>query len=189
LKTDASVRYTKKVIRENFFILMKEMPLNKISVKSICELSEINRATFYRYYSDPYDLMRQIENEFISSLQKLIENADNKNITETVSIILTALNQNSEEYLVLISDNGDPLFFNRVIQEVYSIKKNDLVKLFPGVSPNRQEWLYDFMTHGFTSILKSWAQDGMQEEPIAVARFINEINNIVLNGFIKLKVK
>jgi len=184
LKTDARIRFTKTVIRKNFFLLLKEYPINKISVKSICELAEINRATFYRYYSDPYDLMKQIENEFIASLQMLIKNADNKKITETVLIILEALKQKSEEYAVLISENGDPHFFNRVIEESYGYKEDDLKKLFPGIPKNQQQWLYNFNTHGFTSILLSWVQNGMQEDPIEVAEFINLINNIVLNGLI-----
>jgi len=59
MKTDARVRYTKNVIQESFFKLIKEKPINKITVKSICDLSEINRATFYKYYTDPFDLMKK----------------------------------------------------------------------------------------------------------------------------------
>ncbi len=183
MKTDARVRYTKRVIRENFFSLLKKQPINKISVTNICSLAEINRATFYRYYADPFDVMRQTEEEFISSLRALIEKADNKNITDTILIIINAMRQNSVEYVLLFSENGDPSFFDRLIEESYSIKKSAIEQLFPKGSPIHREWLYLFMTHGFTSILKSWAIDGMKEEPIEVANFINQLNNTVLNGF------
>ncbi len=43
MKTDARTQYTKKVIRECFFELLKETPLNKITVKGICERAQINR--------------------------------------------------------------------------------------------------------------------------------------------------
>lgn len=69
MKNDARARYTKRRIRECFFELLKDTPLNKITVKSICDKAEINRTTFYRYYSDPFDLMEQIEYELITSFQ------------------------------------------------------------------------------------------------------------------------
>ena len=61
MKTDARVRYTKMIIKKSFISLLKERPINKITVKAICEMSEINRATFYKYYNDPFDLMEDIE--------------------------------------------------------------------------------------------------------------------------------
>jgi len=184
LKTDARVRYTKKVIRENFFSLLRKQPINKISVTSICDLAEINRATFYRYYADPFDIMRQIEEEFITSLKILIEKSDNRNITEIILMITNTLRQNADEYILLFSENGDPAFFDRLIQESYSIKKIGMEKLFPKGSPMQRRWLYLFMTHGFTSILKAWAVNGMHEDSAVVADFINDLNNMILKGLL-----
>lgn len=50
MKSDARVRYTKMVIKNSFVKLLAKKPLEKVTVKEICELSEINRATFYKYY-------------------------------------------------------------------------------------------------------------------------------------------
>lgn len=180
MKTDARVRYTKKVIQESFLKLIKENPVNKITVKSICDLSEINRATFYRYYTDPYDLLRQIENEFILAMQSLIESSDNVNITHTVITILNAIKQNGEMYTALISNNGDNTFIKRVLTESFRIKKPSMEELFPTMSQIHQEWFYYFMSNGFISILIAWIQGGMQEDPKEVAQFINRINNILL---------
>lgn len=49
MKSDARVRYTRMVIKNAFITLLKRKPLNKISVKQVCELAEINRATFYKH--------------------------------------------------------------------------------------------------------------------------------------------
>jgi AcrR family transcriptional regulator len=184
MKTDARVRYTKMVIQESFFKLIKEKPINKITVKSICELSEINRATFYKYYTDPFDLMRQIENEFILEMQKLIEKADNEDITQTLVIILEAIKQNDEMYMLLISENWDSTFINRLLSASYKIKKSSIQDLLPNMTQTAEEWLYHFMTHGCMSILIFWIQNGMKEEPLEVAQFINRINNKVLKGLL-----
>jgi len=49
MKTDARTRYTLKVIEKSLITLLKEKPMNKITVKELCELAEINRATFYTH--------------------------------------------------------------------------------------------------------------------------------------------
>ena len=63
---DARIRYTKMVIQESFAALLKERPINRITVKEICEGAEINRATFYKYYADAYDLLDKIEEQVLA---------------------------------------------------------------------------------------------------------------------------
>ena len=42
-KSDARVRYTQRVLKESFLSLLREKPVNKITVKEVCELAELNR--------------------------------------------------------------------------------------------------------------------------------------------------
>ena len=70
MASDARVRYTKMVIKEQFAAILTTTPLNKVTVKEICERAEINRATFYRYYADPYDLLEKMEQEFLEDMFK-----------------------------------------------------------------------------------------------------------------------
>ncbi|NFF79484.1 TetR family transcriptional regulator, partial [Clostridium sporogenes] len=53
-------QYTKKMIREVFIKMLNERPLNKITVKDIATACEINRNTFYYYYTDIYALLSEI---------------------------------------------------------------------------------------------------------------------------------
>ena len=56
-KMDARKRYTQMVLKQSFLKLLKEKPVNKITVKEVCELAELNRATFYAHYSDCFALI------------------------------------------------------------------------------------------------------------------------------------
>ena len=62
-KNDARVRYTQKVLKDSLLQLLEKKPINKITVKEVCELAELNRATFYAHYTDCLDLLESIENE------------------------------------------------------------------------------------------------------------------------------
>ena len=46
-KIDVRARYTRKIIKESFYTLLREKPVEKITVKELCEKAEINRSTFY----------------------------------------------------------------------------------------------------------------------------------------------
>ena len=62
-KMDARKRYTQMVLKQSFLKLLKEKPVNRITVKEVCALAQLNRATFYAHYSDCFALMESIENE------------------------------------------------------------------------------------------------------------------------------
>ena len=68
-KTDARIRYTQRILKESLLALLKQKPINKITVKEVCELAELNRATFYAHYSDCFALLEQIENELLEEFQ------------------------------------------------------------------------------------------------------------------------
>lgn len=53
-------KFTKKAIIYGFLRILKEKSLDKVTVKDICELCEINRNTFYYYFDDVYDVLDYI---------------------------------------------------------------------------------------------------------------------------------
>ena len=61
---DRRIKYTKKTIKDTFIKLLAEKDIKKITVSELCKKADINRATFYRYYLDVYDLLDSIKKEF-----------------------------------------------------------------------------------------------------------------------------
>ncbi len=180
MKTDIRTKYTKKVIRECFFDLLKENPLNRITVKAICEKADINRTTFYRYYKDPFDLMEQIENEMLDAFRnhaKVMMPVDMESALETM---FSAVIHNQEMYLVLISDNADRSFVRKMILETYDLFKESLAKTFPSLSDNQRRWMYYYIAQGSVSVTIDWLHRGMKETPAEMASFIAEMNLAVL---------
>jgi AcrR family transcriptional regulator len=52
---------------------MKEKSVLNITIKEICEHAGLSRSTFYTYYSDQYDLLRQIEEETLVETDKILQ--------------------------------------------------------------------------------------------------------------------
>ena len=79
IKIDRRVRYTKEAIRESFFALLEQKPVEKISVTEICRGADINRGTFYSHYTDPFDLRRSLADELVQDFWADIQGDLSKN--------------------------------------------------------------------------------------------------------------
>lgn len=55
---------TRQVFIEVFCELYSQKPIEKISVQEIAKISGYNRSTFYQYFTDLYDLLDSVENDF-----------------------------------------------------------------------------------------------------------------------------
>ena len=58
MKDDQRIALTKRLLREGLLRLLSKTDLNKISVTQLCIESGINRATFYRHYEEPRDILK-----------------------------------------------------------------------------------------------------------------------------------
>ncbi len=61
----------KRILKESLLELMQEKPVSKITIKDICDLSDMSRSTFYLHYQDQFELLEDIEKEV---LEKTFEN-------------------------------------------------------------------------------------------------------------------
>lgn len=62
---DLRVKKTERAIRRAFYELAQKKPIEKITVKELAELAEINKTTFYSHYDTIYDLLETLEQEVI----------------------------------------------------------------------------------------------------------------------------
>ncbi len=172
---DARVRYTKKVIKENFIALLEKKPLNKITVKEICELSEINRATFYKYYNDVFDLMEKLELEILAELRETIQGSKKTTVSETIQLILKEMRLNGKTYSAMFSNNGDTSFPSRIFLICYEEIAESMDTQFKKLPKEKREWLYLFIAHGSSGILDCWLENGMTEPEEEIAEFIDRL--------------
>ena len=58
---DIRITKTRKSIADAFLALRARKPIEKITVKELCEKAQINKSTFYTHYRDIYDLSEELE--------------------------------------------------------------------------------------------------------------------------------
>ena len=177
---DARVRYTKGVIRQCFIDALRAKPLRKVTVREICEAAERNRATFYRYYDNPFDLMDKIEREYLTELTSLIGEVEPGRMRESLQAMLGFLKENRGDCLVLFLENGDPDFALRAIGECFQKMLPNLDGIIPGKDQAEREWLFHYMAQGCAAALGSWMRGGMSESVERLADFLVDCNTKLL---------
>lgn len=59
---DLRTAKTERAIRSAFLELRAKKPLERITVKELCQRAEIHKSTFYDHYEDLYALSDALEN-------------------------------------------------------------------------------------------------------------------------------
>ena len=65
---DIRIEKTKTAIHNTFLELRSKKPLEKITIKELCEKAQINKSTFYSHYKDIYDLSDQLETDLAKNM-------------------------------------------------------------------------------------------------------------------------
>ncbi len=185
-KIDRRVRLTKQLIKDSLIELMQEHPISRISVKMLCETAEINRSTFYTYYTDTYDLLHQIQQEVIAELSEHISHAafsEPSNLTVlAMTQILDYARQNSALFKVLLSKNGDDTFHKDImlLAQEKTIKELRNLKL---IDERTNEYLQLFVITGTLNVVEKWLMDDMPESTQQMAEFCSTLLYQGLSGY------
>lgn len=171
---------TKKAISNSIKEIMKNKPLQKISVAEIVKKCGINRQTFYYHFKDKYDLVDWIYyNEVVSSI------IQDKTFYQWSSVVLEVLKTMKREqyfYTNALSVTGQNAF-----QEYFFAVTKDLLsefidQLFENnkIEKEDKNFIAEFYAHGLVGVVVQWARKGMNEEPEKIVQrlsnFINDIN-------------
>ncbi|OUZ16458.1 hypothetical protein A5868_001379 [Enterococcus sp. 12F9_DIV0723] len=175
MKTDARIRYTRMAIKKSFISLINEKPVNKVTVKDVCDRAEINRATFYKHYKDCFDLLERIESEMIDQLKQLVREAQGKSMSTMFEKMFMKIKNESDLYLTVASDNGDTGLPSRILNMFYKEAHPYFEVLLRGNSNQREDWLYYFVANGCAGILSYWINTGMKENTKEMADYISKM--------------
>ncbi len=183
MKTDLRVRYTRKVIQEAFWSLLKEKPLAKITVKEVCELAQINRGTFYKHYLDCHDLLDKMQEEVISQLEEQLASIKTQGVRNMLVSFMISLQQEQEVLRVLSRQGQSGAFLHRVVGCCYRYMEKRMARM-PGMALEDpfQGMNYAFLVGGCVSGIEYWLHTEMKESPEAVAEQILWLSDALLKG-------
>jgi probable dihydroxyacetone kinase regulator len=156
---------TKNLIFRTFVEILGEKPFDKITVRDIVERANVNRNTFYYYYSDIYELLEEM---FTREFTEMV--AEHRNgfrwLVGFSNLLTTAYNNKkiinnicasrSYEYLENYMFKSCKIILSEFIHEI-SEGKN--------ISEDIVDFTASFYMYAIIGTLSEWFRTGMYETP------------------------
>jgi len=185
-KPDRRIKYTKMVLKQSLLELMADRPIGKVTIKDICDLADVNRGTFYKYYNDQYGLLNAIQEELDVEISASLEKrlTDSSSGAEIIKEFFRCVAAQSALCKVLCGDYGDTEFLKKLMFNAHDqfieewktkLKKADIKQL---------DKFYTYTANGIIAVAQEWLQSDMAESPEEIALFIEKTTNYGLSSFV-----
>lgn len=175
---DRRIKYTQKVIKDTFIELVSEKDIKKITVSEICAKADINRATFYRYYLDVYDLLDTIKKEFETELKNAYtpKHADENTVINFAKAMLEVFLENKELVKMLFNTNNGLYFLNNILEIAYTRCKEKWEKDLPNISQEDMEYASVFIFNGALGVINFWVKNDFDKDTNEIAEIIETLS-------------
>lgn len=113
---DLRVAKTKNAIINSFLSIRAKKPLEKITVRELCQMAMINKSTFYSHYGDIYELSDSLENEVVMSVIDSMDHPEYivENSGEFTRELLFGYLSQDHLIQILFSDNRSSLLVSKI---------------------------------------------------------------------------
>jgi len=175
MKQDRRVRYTQMVLKDALLDLLKERPIDRISVKEICDRADINRSTFYVHYGNPQELLDSIKEDMYDEIKQ----------TQTgfsdMQTFLTDIFEIIYKYRKLMMLLTRGLAHIDIILHIFDFWKEDFKRtmLSTGMSESKLDDAYLFIACGTSALLCVWCIGGIKKTSAEIA---DEVYALITSG-------
>ena len=126
MKEDLRVIKTKDNIKNSMLHLLKKYEFKDITMSMLVDECRINKTTFYRHYSDKYDLIEKISKDYISLFSKARSNFENGINEHNIDCLIQFFDDNKDELLILESK----ILPINIFEDMHTIMTLDLCTYF-----------------------------------------------------------
>ncbi len=165
-ESNQRITVTKRMLKEGLIRLLKEKPLEKISITELCREAEINRTTFYRHYELPKDVLMEMQGDFFEDAVKNFHNPMTTNDIERFFSYLYEHSELAKLFLQYYSDADWENLFTRIIN---SFPDKMMPKVFRNIDENSAKLLSTYLAGGAFFLARKWIMEDIPIPPKDVA--------------------
>lgn len=188
MKENQRVTITKRMLKEGLLRLLGEKPLDKIRVNELCGESGINRATFYRYYQRPQDVLAELEMDLVKEVAAKAEppkcEAEAK---DNLARICAFLYERADVVKILFRCNTDVdmmAVLNEHFRQLWELKKDE--PRFAKLDKDTARAILALVGGGSYCLLRQWILEEIPKTPEEIAEIIcNVIRWPAAPGFLQ----
>ena len=117
------VLMTKRLMKEALLELLEQRELVDISVTAICEAADVHRSTFYKYYRNQADLLRDLEQEYLDQIPMPPQDSrqwSEEQLLDETTAFFDFVKRNERAFGVLLGESTSSDFAARLIDLLHT---------------------------------------------------------------------
>ena len=171
IKSDRRSQSSAEEIVRGLEVCLKTKPLKSITVSDIHRVTGISRATFYRLFDTPEDVMRY---QFTRMAESAIEKHGEGWEVSPEKMLETAIElgmQNNEFLKAVVSNGRFDLLYLYTEQNFRMLDEKNAI-LPPNLEPIQREYVLSQLSMAMVAILITWTRNGRKETAAEVVQHL-----------------
>ena len=170
------VMKTRKAIHSAMTTLLAKKPIEEITVTELSEAAEINRKTFYNYYSSVYMVAEEMEDEIVERFEETLRKIDFdtllKDPVTTFNTLARLITSDLDFYENILTNRNQISFLQKIIT---SLKQRIRVLYFSSGSPDSElnDYMLEYIVSGLVSVYQKWFISGRKTDIEVLSRYIS----------------
>ncbi len=187
-KTDRRVKRTRNAIKSAFIELLKKKDFESITINDIVSRIDISRGTFYLHYLDKYDLLEQMQAEFLENISQNLDafsqKAKDKDLDEAEALkqylhwLISMYEENADLMRLYLQMDGE---FSLIDKLQKMLEENMVHSFYPSLDLNNSKiptpYLNAYLFAGDMYIVIEWLKRGCVEPADDIVDYIITINS------------
>ncbi|MDU9418319.1 TetR/AcrR family transcriptional regulator C-terminal domain-containing protein [Staphylococcus lloydii] len=191
---DRRIKKSKHAIKQAFIQLLQEQELDKITIRDITTLADINRGTFYLHYVDKYDLLSSMEDDYLTNLTEnlnfdyLLKKYDSteafaKEFTSNIlKKYMSYIGNNIDFYKVILSLERKSQIESKISQLMFNNMRTHMTSE-DQIAGIPLDYFHSYVSGATISFIKHWVQD---DNRMSVDDLSDILFKIIFNGPLRL---
>ena len=179
---DLRVRRTQKMLREALIALVVENGFDEITVQMLADHAMINRATFYRHYSDKYDLAEKVYGEMAAEYSASLQSARAKTPLDLFQLLFEHVAEYQDFFSGML--RSMPQFQSWVRRSIEAELRQIFVQS-GGVAaelPIPLDVILRYLSHAQIGVVQWWLESG---QPLPTNEVANALMRLHVEGGFK----
>lgn len=176
---DRRVRRTKTLLQTTLVELMLVKEVSQISVKELTQRADVNRSTFYLHYLDIYDMLEQMENEFIGRVQSFFHDYFNPfPASPPITLFLQIsqwLERDKEYYVKLLRGTAAAQLLEKLRVQIVDEFLHILHTIFQEENSLDLRTRVNFIVSGTIGVLRMWVTEENTGSLLELSRTIEDL--------------
>jgi len=153
------VRMTKRLMKDALLELLEKDDLVNISVTAICKTADVHRSTFYDYYKDPADLLRETEQDFLDRIPMpppMTDPKDQNLIIEASTVFFNYVKENEKAFRILFNGSSESSFSARMVDFLCS----GYIPVSDETDEITARFIRLYIANGTVGMMREWVNAG-----------------------------